>query len=133
MPLEGGCQCKQVRYSVEGKPEHSAFCHCTDCRASSGAPVMVWSAFPAERFNVIAGEAKIYSSNGVSMRHFCPTCGTGLWYTNEAALPDLVDIQTVTLDNPEALPPDAHIQAAEELGWMKTAHDLPHFERYPGA
>jgi hypothetical protein len=133
MSLEGGCQCKQVRYAVEGDPEHSAFCHCSDCRASSGAPVMVWSAFPAGRFSVLAGEAKTYGSNGSAIRHFCANCGTGLWYTNEAALPGLVDIQTATLDAPEALPPGAHIQAAEELTWMKSAHDLPHFDRYPGA
>jgi hypothetical protein len=133
MPLEGGCQCKQVRYAVEGEPEHSAFCHCSDCRASSGAPAVVWSAFPAERFSVTAGEAKVYSSNGDAMRHFCGTCGTGLWYVNEAVLPGLVDIQTATLDDPEALPPGVHIQAAEELSWMKTAQDLPHFARYPGA
>lgn len=133
MPLEGGCQCKQVRYSVEGDPEHSAFCHCSDCRASSGAPVTVWAAFPAQRFRVSAGEAKVYSSNGQAMRHFCANCGTGLWYVNEEVLPGLVDIQTATLDDPGALPPQVHIQAAEELGWMKTAHDLPHFARYPGA
>jgi hypothetical protein len=132
MPHEGGCQCKQVRYAVDGEPEHSAFCHCSDCRASSGAPVTVWSAFPSERFRVLAGEAKSYSSNGSAVRHFCANCGTGMWYVNEEVLPGLVDIQTATLDDPEALPPQVHIQAAEEVSWMKFAHDLPHFDRYPG-
>jgi len=133
MSLEGGCQCGAVRYRVEGEAERSAFCHCCDCRKSSGAPVTVWSAFPAARFSVVSGEAKTYTSNGTAMRHFCNGCGTGLWYVNEEVLPGLVDIQTATLDDPEALPPGVHIQAAEELSWMKSAHDLPHFERYPGA
>jgi len=133
MSLEGGCQCGAVRYRVEGEAEHSAFCHCTDCRKSSGAPVIVWSAFPAARFGVIAGEARTYSSNGQAIRHFCATCGTGLWYVNEDVLPGLVDIQTATLDTPEALPPQVHIQAAEQLAWMKGADALPHFDRYPGA
>lgn len=132
MSLEGGCQCGAVRYRVEGEAAHSAFCHCSDCRKSSGAPVMVWSAFPADSFSVTAGEAKTYSSNGTAMRHFCAGCGTGLWYVNEQALPGLVDIQAATLDDPEALPPQAHIQVAEELSWMKSAHHLPHFDRYPG-
>lgn len=133
MSLEGGCQCGAVRYRVEGEAEHSAFCHCSDCRKSSGAPVTVWSAYPAERFSVTAGEAKTYSSNGTAMRHFCAGCGTGLWYVNEDVLPGLVDIQTATLDDPEALPPQAHIQAAEQLSWMKGTDALPHFDRYPGA
>jgi len=132
MSLEGGCQCGAVRYRVEGEPEHSAFCHCVDCRRSSGAPVTVWSAFPSARFRVVAGEARTYSSNGTAVRHFCGACGTGLWYVNEEVLPGLVDIQTATLDDPEALPPQAHIQVAERLTWMKAPETLPQFERYPG-
>jgi hypothetical protein len=133
MSLEGGCRCGAVRYRVEGDAEHSAICHCVDCRKSSGAPVTVWSAFPSERFAITSGEVKAWQGTGAAFRHFCGTCGTGLWYINEEVLPGLVDIQTGTLDDPEALPPEAHIQAAEELSWMKTAHDLPHFDRYPGA
>lgn len=131
MTLEGGCHCGAVRYRVEGEAQHSAFCHCSDCRKSSGAPATVWSAFPADRFTVIAGEAKVYNGAGEAYRHFCGTCGTGLWYVNEPYLPGVVDIQTATLDNPEALPPQIHIQAAEKLSWMAAADDLPHFDRYP--
>jgi len=132
MSLEGGCQCGEVRYAVQGEPVHAALCHCADCRASSGAPVMAWGAFTAENFKVLRGEARAYNSSGAAFRHFCPTCGTGLWYVNEETLPNLVDIQIATLDDPEALPPGAHIQAAEELAWMKGVSGLPHFERYPG-
>ena len=46
-------------------------------------------------------------------------------------LPGIVDIQTATFDDPEAFPAMAHIQAAEQIGWMKTAHQLPSFDRYP--
>jgi hypothetical protein len=133
MSLEGGCHCGRVRYSVEGDPRHSSFCHCSDCRHSAGAPVVAWSAFPVEHFAVTTGEAKAYNSSGTAFRHFCADCGTGLWYVNETVLPGLVDIQTATLDEPEALPPVIHVQAAEKLSWMKAIDDLPHFDRYPGA
>ena len=132
MMLEGGCQCGAVRYRVEGDPHHAALCHCTDCRASAGAPVMAWAAFSSSDFAVLTGEPRAYNSSGAAFRHFCPTCGTGLWYINEEVLPGLVDIQIATLDDAEALPPGAHIQAAEALSWMKDAADLPHFDRYPG-
>lgn len=133
MSLEGGCRCGAVRYRVEGEAQHTAFCHCSDCRQSSGAPTVVWSAFPAERFSVTSGEARVYNGAGEAYRHFCGDCGTGLWYVNEPYLPGIVDIQTATLDDPEALPPQVHIQAAEQLSWMKGTDTLPHFERYPGA
>jgi hypothetical protein len=51
---------------------------------------------------------------------------------NEQMLPGLIDVQTGTLDDPEALPAGAHIQVAERVSWMATAHTLPEFERYPG-
>mgnify|MGYP003412895302 FL=1 len=133
MALEGGCQCGAVRYRVEGEAQHTAFCHCRDCRRSSGAPAVAWSAFSADQFTVTAGEAKVYNGVGAAKRHFCPHCGTGLWYLNEQYLPGIVDIQTATLDDPEALPAGAHIQTAEEISWMRSAHELPRFERFPGA
>ncbi len=44
----------------------------------------------------------------------------------------MVDVQTGTLDEPNRLPAQVHIQVADRIGWMKTAHELPEFERYPG-
>ena len=46
-------------------------------------------------------------------------------------LPGIVDIQSATHDDPSAVPPRAHIQVAERIGWMERAHELPTFERYP--
>ena len=62
---------------------------------------------------------------------FCGDCGTGLFYRNDVMLPGIIDIQSATYDDPEAVPPRAHIQVAERIGWMKTAHMLPEFERFP--
>jgi len=132
MELEGGCQCGAVRYRVEGEPEHVALCHCSDCRKASGAPMVAWAAFKSPHFAVTAGAAKSYNSSGASMRHFCGTCGTSMYFLNETYLPGLVDIQVATLDTPEALPPGVQIQVAERLGWMRDIGSLPEFERYPG-
>lgn len=131
MKREGGCQCGAVRYAVAGDPLHSALCHCVDCRRSAGAPMVGWAAFAEAGFVVTRGEPVTFNSSGKAMRAFCGRCGTGLFYRNEEVLPGIVDIQSATLDDPDALPPDAHIQTAERLAWMATAHELPMFERYP--
>lgn len=132
MTFEGGCLCGAVRYGVQAEPEHVALCHCSDCRKASGAPVTAWAAFAGSDFTLKSGTPASYSSNGDAVRHFCQTCGSGLYYVNEAVLPGLVDIQVATLDDPDALAPQVHIQVAEQVGWMAGAHDLPHFARYPG-
>lgn len=129
--LTGKCQCGAIRYEVEGEPDHCAICHCADCRASSGAPMVAWALFPEDRVTIHGTPTRYESSDNVT-RAFCGTCGTGLFYTNPAIFPGAIDIQAATLDDPDALPPQAHIQVAEAPAWAATAHQLPQFERYPG-
>lgn len=131
MELTGGCQCGAVRYRLMGAPVYSAFCHCGDCRRSAGAPAVHWTAFPAASFTLEQGELRDYKSSELGTRSFCPTCGTGVTYVNETNLPGLIDVQGATLDDPDALPPQIHVQAAERLAYMEKAHELPAFERYP--
>jgi len=132
MELTGGCQCGAVRYSVKGEPQHVALCHCRDCRKSAGAPMVGWAAFAEADFSVTQGEPVTFNSSGSAMRSFCGKCGTGLFYRNAEFLPGIVDIQSVTLDDPERVPPQVHIQVAERLHWMEQAHELPAFDRFPG-
>ena len=80
---------------------------------------------------VTRGTLKVYRSSGFGRRHFCADCGTGLFYTNAKVLPGVVDIQSGTYDDPGLVPARAHIQVAERIGWMASAHELPMFERYP--
>lgn len=94
--------------------------------------MVAWAAFAEGEFSLLSGEVTTFNSSGAAMRSFCPVCGTGISYRNAEYLPGIVDIQAATLDNPEALPATAHIQTAERIGWMATAHTLPEFLRYPG-
>lgn len=132
MAEAGGCHCGAIRYEVDGTPQHVALCHCVDCRKSSGAPMVAWAAFVEGEFKLTKGEPKVFNSSGTALRSFCADCGTGVAYRNETFLPGIVDIQAATLDNPDAFPAQAHIQTAERIGWMETAHELHAFERYPG-
>lgn len=132
MAEQGGCHCGAVRYEVRGDPKYSVLCHCNDCRKSAGAPMVQWSAFGEDEFTLLQGDVTTFNSSGTAMRNFCPKCGTGVFYRNAENLPGIVDIQSVTLDNPEAFAPQIHVQTAERLGWIEGLHDLPEFERYPG-
>ena len=132
MTYKGGCHCGAIRYEVSGTPKHVALCHCSDCRKSAGAPMVAWAAFGEGECEVVQGEPTTFNSSGATLRSFCSDCGTGLFYRNEQFLPGIVDIQSATLDDPDALPAGAHIQTAERIGWMETAHTLPAFERFPG-
>jgi hypothetical protein len=133
MAEAGGCHCGSVSYELkEGAvPVHHALCHCADCRKSSGAPAVAWTLFAREDVTV-RGEPARYRSSEHAERHFCATCGSSLFYTNDQIFPGQIDIQSATLDRPDAFPLQAQIQTADRIGWMEKLDALPQFERYPG-
>ncbi len=131
MTYSGQCLCGAIRYRLSGEPKVVTLCHCNDCRRSAGAPAVAWAMFPEAALRLTKGQPKTINSSGTAMRSFCAECGSGLFYRNAVVLPGIVDIQSSTLDDPEALPPAVQIQTAERLSWMKQVHELPEFERYP--
>ena len=132
MTRSGGCQCGAVRYTVEGEPVHNAICHCSDCRASAGAPMVAWLAVKEEQFSLKSGELSTYVRESGAERQFCSRCGTGLFYRNQQFLPGLVDIQGATLDEADRVTPEAQVQCAERLPWVTSLEEIPAFERFPG-
>ena len=129
--LSGHCHCGAIRYQVHAEPKWSALCHCSDCRRHAGAPVVGWAAIPEDGLKVTKGQPKVYCSSEHGRRHFCPDCGTGLFYFNAVHLPGIADVQLATLDDPDAIAPQIQVQTAERLAWMEAAQKLPTFERYP--
>ena len=127
----GGCRCGALRYEVSGEAAHHAVCHCRDCQMATGAPVVAWMAFKADQFRLTQGTAASYA-NGASVRHFCGQCGTPVYFVNEEMLPGIVDVQSVTLDEPDAHAPQVQIQVAERRAWMADLSGLPEFARFPG-
>lgn len=127
----GQCHCGAVKYEFTGDTIHRSLCHCGDCRRHSGAPMVGWGLVGNDQIT-ITGETRKYASSEHGRRLFCPSCGTGLFYTNEQIFPGQIDIQIATLDDPDSVRPQAQIQVADRIGWMKTAHELPEFERFPG-
>ena len=132
MKLAGGCHCGAIRYSIDGEPVVHALCHCEDCRRHAGAPMVGWLMLPEAALSVSKGTPKVYNSSENGRRRFCGDCGTGLFYNNATMLPGLVDVQSGTLDHPEAIAPQIQTQIADRVGWMEHVHELPTYERYPG-
>lgn len=131
MKLAGGCHCGAIRYEVDGDPLAHALCHCSDCRRHAGAPMVGWTMYLQAALGITKGAPRVYESSQHGRRHFCGNCGTGLFYFNAEVLPGLVDIQSATYDDPNAVPAQVHIQVAERIGWMERVHELPRHHRYP--
>jgi len=130
-PLRGGCLCGAVRYAVRGTPLAVAYCHCSMCRRSAGAPVTAWALFTADAYTIEAGEPRVHASSPGAERRFCGQCGTPLTFTSDTLMPGLVDITVGSLDDPERLPPAMHIWESRRIGWVRLEGDLPRHPELP--
>jgi hypothetical protein len=114
--IEGGCLCGRVRYRATTRPVHQTICHCASCRRASGAQSLAWVTFPLDRFAFVQGEPVRYQAENGARWGFCAQCGTSLTY-EIGRRPGEIDITTGSLDDPEAFPPTAAVNADEKLSW----------------
>ena len=116
----GGCLCGAVRYEVRGPLRPVVYCHCTQCRRTSGH----FSASTATRLdNLILSESKglrWYQSSPMARRGFCRDCGSSLFW--EPTSGDRVSIAAGTLDSPTGLNAAAHV-FVEDSGDYYTVSD----------
>ena len=125
----GGCLCGAVRYEARGVPQSTSLCHCRSCRLATGGPSLAWAIFAEEDVSIVAGSLAVFESSPGVERGFCARCGTSLSY-KRANRPGLFDVTTVSLDDPEAFPPDKEIWLSERLSWEAANPDLPHFAEF---
>lgn len=124
----GGCRCGAVRVRARGHPDYVIYCHCSDCRRSSGAPVSLFVGYRTEQVANERGVTKLYESSPGVSRSFCGDCGTPLSYQDER-LPREIYVPIGVFDAPEAFEPEMHDWVSQRLGWLDISDDLPRYQR----
>lgn len=124
---KGGCLCGEVRYSVAEAPLYSGICHCRTCRRIASATTLPYVVFPARTFVFASGTPRRFASSANVIRTFCGSCGSPLTY-QAITEPDTIDIMTISLDDPEAYRPLAHVWVSAKVGWDVIGDDLPQYQ-----
>ena len=131
MPMQGGCLCGQVRYTIKADPVFVGICHCTNCQKQSGAAFSVNVGVPKDALE-LTGTLKTYVDHGDSggevLRRFCPDCGSPV-ITNANAIAGLHIVKAGTLDDPRGLQPARQIFCASKHDWMPVFEGIPAFEK----
>lgn len=127
--LRGGCYCRNVRF-VASDIFDAGYCHCTICQRFSGAPAVAWANTPARDFRITEGTPKGYASSDHWVRYFCPSCGCPVFGRHPSPPDDdsdLVCFSILSLDEPRAVRPTAHIWCASRVPYFDTHDQLPRF------
>ena len=128
----GGCMCGEIRFEATGDPLDVGYCHCSDCRGFTGAPVVTWVVFDAENVRFLGNQRKHFESSPGIRWGFCDSCGSSLTWeaiSNRHPGKSIIEFHIGTFDDPEGFVPDRHWFEFERLPWFEVADNLPRFEK----
>jgi hypothetical protein len=125
------CSCGELRAEVTAAPLAVVACHCAACQRRTGAPFGVGAYYNRTHVKV-SGVFKPYVRKADSGRlfttHFCPTCGTSLFWESELK-PDEVGIAVGTFADPDFEPPARSVWEQTRHRWVHLALTVPRFLR----
>ena len=99
------CSCGQLSLEAEGEPFHVSICHCTACQRRTGSAFGMQAGYRPGQITV-SGRSTEYprtsdeADRKLHVFHFCPDCGSTLYYT-EPDEPELVVVMTGTFADPD--------------------------------
>ncbi len=133
-PIEGGCDCRQVRYRMLTAPLFVHCCHCRWCQRESGASFALNAMIESDRVELTAGEVELVdtpsaSGSGQKIAR-CPQCRIALWSHYAGAGPVVKFVRVGTLDDPDRLPPDVHIFTSTMQPWVVLSPEVPVVAEY---
>ena len=119
----GSCLCGGVSYAVNGPLRPVEFCHCTQCRKTSGHFVAA-TACDSRDLEITTGATLAwYRSSTTAERGFCRACGSSLFW--RPARSAQTSIMAGTLDGTTGLEAVGHIFAADAGDYYEIDDGLP--------
>jgi hypothetical protein len=116
------CRCGQLTATVEGEPVRVSVCHCLNCKKRTGSAFAVQARWPAERVE-IAGQSRTHvmvaDSGNSATFHFCPECGTDVYYENNGKFDGQIAIPLGAFDDPYFAPPGFSVWEERKHPWVE--------------
>jgi hypothetical protein len=130
--LEGRCLCGAVRYAVHDEFLYALYCHCSNCRRTTGAAFKPFAGIERDKLRVVQGETNLMTfGDGPGRDIHCDTCGSLLYSIVRAGA--FVHVSLGTLVDDPSIRPSAHIFVGSKAPWFAITDDLPQFVEHVGA
>jgi hypothetical protein len=120
------CRCGQLRATATGDPVRVSVCHCLNCKKRSGSAFAVQARWPNAHVT-IEGQSKSFvkvaDSGNPGTFHFCPDCGSDVYYVIDGKFDDLVAIPLGAFDDPWFAAPRFSVWEQRKHGWVHIVGD----------
>ena len=128
-PLQGGCLCGAVRYTVLDSFKYALNCHCSQCRRATGSVFKSFAGIERSKLHVIQGGDNLLIFGDTNTHDArCKTCGSLLFSIVRDGAYAHVTLGTL-MDSP-TMRPSAHIFVESKAPWYTITDDLPQHEGF---
>lgn len=116
------CRCGRLRATVNGEPVRVSVCHCLNCKKRSGSAFAVQARWPVEHV-AIHGKSKSFDmvadSGNRATFHFCPYCGSDVYYVINGKFEGLVAIPLGAFEDPYFVAPTFSVWEERKNDWVE--------------
>lgn len=122
--ISGSCACGSITYQIASEtPLYTAYCHCSQCRKSSGSAFAAIAGFRASELTITAGDGLLakYKKSDATRICFCRNCGSNLFA--EKIEDSVVHLRLGTVDTQRWFKPLAHVHLASKAAWYEIPQD----------
>ncbi|WP_298016798.1 GFA family protein [uncultured Parasphingopyxis sp.] len=134
MTRNASCHCGALVLRCAGEPAKVSLCHCDDCQRRTGSLFSVCAFFPRTAITVEGRDAKVFrraSASGSDVAfHFCPDCGTTLWWEPDR-MPHLIGVAVGGFADPDFPMPAQAVWDEHRHRWLELPEAISVHERNP--
>lgn len=124
----GACLCGGVTFEIDGPMSGVLYCHCEQCRKTSGHYCAAASCERAHLSITVDDGLRWYQSSPDAKRGFCDRCGSSLFWSHQDSAS--ISVMSGSLDLPTGLKADAHIFVADASDYYTIDDGLPQHDDY---
>jgi hypothetical protein len=127
--LEGRCECRAVRYRVPDAFLYSMNCHCSNCRAGTGAAFKPIAGIERGKVEITQGADNLLVWGDEDGNHTrCGICGGMLFSVVRNG--EYIQVAMGSLEDEPSIRPAKHIFVGSKALWFEITDDLPQNEDY---
>lgn len=125
--LAGKCYCGAVAYEVADEFRYAAYCHCSNCRRTTGSAFKPFAGIERAKLAFASGEdaLMIFGDRRGNNTH-CKLCGSLLFSVVREG--EYVHVAMGTLMDDPTIRPTKHIFVGSKAPWFTIRDSLPQYE-----